>query len=106
MNAPFHWLEDATVDLAVTQTSGAAKLLRMPTGPTQVRVANSGAKVARIRKGVSASVTALATDMPILPGSVEVLTVLNDEKAPITHIAAICASGETTTLSFTTGAGV
>ena len=101
----FHWLEDATVDIAVTTTSGVGALLKMPTGKVQLRFFNNGTVPVRIRKGTALATTALVTDMPIGPGSSEVLTLNNPPSAPITHIAAITVSGSAT-LSITTGAGI
>jgi hypothetical protein len=101
---PFHWLDSATVSIAATNSgSDRAALLRMPTGETQVRVYNAGASVIFIKKGIDASVTATATDMPIAPGAIEVLTLTNNPTAPITHVAAYCAT--TGTLYITTGRG-
>lgn len=105
MMYPFHWLEDATVSIACSVASAVGALLKMPTGKTQLRFHNRGTVVVHIRKGTSASTTALVTDMAIAPGSVEVLSVNNTERAPITHIAAITDSG-TATLDVTTGAGI
>lgn len=104
MDLPFHWLDGATVSIAATSAgSDRAALAKMPTGRTQIRLYNAGTATVFIRKGTDATVTAGATDFPIAPGSIEVLTLANRDAAPITHIAAYCAS--TATLYITTGEG-
>lgn len=105
MQYPFHWLEDATVDISVSTSSNVGALLKMPIGKVQIRLANIGSSTVRFRKGTAVATTALVTDMAIPAGAVEVLTLNNTEKSPITHIAAITASG-TSTLSITTGTGI
>lgn len=105
---PFHWLEDATVKIAAT-TSGTdrAALKRTPTGRVQIEIYNSGAVPVFIRKGSDATVTASASnpDKPIGPGVTEVLTLINRPAAPVTHIAAVTASG-TADVYITVGAGI
>lgn len=102
---PFHWLEDSTVSITTANTSAPVALKRMPSGITQIRIMTACATTIFIRKGTSASTTAVAaTDLPVAPGSVEVLTLLNNETAPITHIAMISPSGSCT-VYFTTGQG-
>jgi len=102
---PFHWLESATVKIDASTTSANAALLKMPTGITQIRLYNSGSVPVFIRKGTDSTVTGLISDMPIAPGSVEVLTLNNNPTAPITHVAAITASG-TASLYVTVGQGL
>jgi len=108
MDTPFHWLEDATVKIAATTAgSDRAKLLKMPSGAVQLEFFNAGAVPVFIRKGADATVTASASnpDKPIAAGAMEVLTVINSPNAPITHVAAVTASG-TADLYITTGAGI
>lgn len=102
---PFHWLEGATTTISATGTSSDNALLKVPTGKFQLRFYNSGTVTVFIRKG-SNGVAAVATaaDLPIAPGSVEVLTVNNNPSAPITSIGAITA-GTAATLYVTVGAG-
>jgi hypothetical protein len=104
--APFHWLESATVSIAAT-TAGTdrAALAKLPTGKVQIRLYNAGAGIVFIRKGADATATASVADLPIAPGSVEILTLSNNPASPITYIAAISASGSNT-LYVTTGAGI
>lgn len=105
---PFHWLEDATVKIAAT-TAGTdrAALKKMPTGVVQIEVYNAGTVAVFIRKGTDATVTASSSnpDKPVAPGAQEVLTLNNTEKNPITHIAAVTASG-TADVYITLGAGL
>ena len=58
-----------------------------------------------INLGTSSSVTAAVTDYPVPGGAIEVITVTNPQKDPITHVATITASG-TPTLYFTLGWGI
>jgi|SRR6185437_16390339 hypothetical protein len=105
---PFHWLDDATVKItASTGGSDRAKLLRVPSGDFQLEVYNSGAVAVFVRKGKDATVTASSSnpDKPIAPGAVEVLTINNDAASPVTHIAAVAASGSAD-IYLTVGAGI
>lgn len=87
----------ATVTIAATTTSASATL---DANSSQVRVVNAaGGSMAFIRFSTGAS-TAVATDMPIAPGTDAVFT-----KGTATHVAAICATG-TATLYFTNGEGM
>lgn len=87
---------DATdVSSTPTQTNAG------PSGGASVmRIVNAGPNTAFIRFGVGAQ-TAVATDMPILAGTVEVFT-----KSPLVDtVAAICAAAQTATLYITCGEG-
>jgi hypothetical protein len=91
-----------TISLAVTSSTGAAKLTNV--NPQAVRVYNAGTAVAFIKAGDS-TVTAATTDLPIAPGVVEVLDMkATFGTAPLTHIAGITSSG-TATVYFTCGQG-
>tara|TARA_Y100000310_G_scaffold201702_1_gene201792 strand:+ start:9812 stop:10159 length:348 start_codon:yes stop_codon:yes gene_type:complete len=74
----------------------------------QLRIYNAGPNRAFIAKGTSTVVAVEPTDgtpadgMPIDPGVIEIIGF----KAGETHVAAICASGETATLYYTPGVGV
>lgn len=90
----------ATKSLAVTDSTGRVAL----TGPgrsASVRIVNAGASTAFVKFGGS-TVEAATTDMPILPGTVEIF----DLPESATYMAGICASGLTATLYATTGQGV
>lgn len=93
MTNAFHWLDDGTTKISATTSSANGALKRMPTGVTQLRVYNAGTTLAFIRKGTDSTVFAAATDLPIAPGELEVLTLQNNPASPITHIAAIFATG-------------
>jgi hypothetical protein len=67
----------------------------------QVRVVNAGSYKAFITPGTSTVTSAVATGMPVLAGNVEVFTV----NGGVTDIAAICDTGESTTLYITSGYG-
>jgi FtsP/CotA-like multicopper oxidase with cupredoxin domain len=103
---PFHWLDGATVVANATTSSTDYPLLKVPTGRTQLRFYNAGAVPVFIRKGSGGvAATATVTDLPIAPGSIEVLSVVNSPNAPITSIGTITASGSAT-LYITTGVGI
>lgn len=87
-----------TVSIAATAASGSATLVAVGVAANQLRICNTGATIVFIRWGVGAQ-TAVATDMPILPGTVEVFN-----KGRADTIAAICPGG-TTTLYITAGEG-
>lgn len=82
----------ATVTLSPTSSSNGAAVSGLPSGANSgvLRVVNAGPNVAFFRWS-NASATAVTTDMPILPGAVEVFSVGN-----CTHVAAICATGSAT----------
>jgi hypothetical protein len=101
---PYHWLEDSTVSITTGNSSANVALKREPTGQFQIRVFNSCTTTVFIRKGTDSTVTAAATDLPIAPGSVEVLTLQNNPTAPITYLAMISPSGSCT-LYVTAGVG-
>ena len=87
----------ATVSLDVTESTASVALSALLSN--QVRVASpADNEVAFIRFGGS-GITAALTDLPILPGTVEVFTVQD----AWTHIAAIGTTGST--LYFTRGDG-
>ena len=70
-------------------------------GHTVMRVVNAGPNTAFIRWGVGAQ-TAVATDMPILAGAIEVFT----KAGAVDTVAAICASTQTATVYVTCGQGM
>ncbi len=97
MNAPFLWLEDATVSITTGNSSANVALKKMPTGKAQVRVFNAFTSTQFIRKGVDATVAAVAaTDLPVAPGATEVFRIDNTSNPPITHIAMISPTGSGT----------
>jgi hypothetical protein len=102
--APFHWLDSSTVSITTGNVSANVALLKLPTADFQIRVYTSCATPVFIRKGQDATVTATATDLPIAPASVEVLTLRNLPAAPVTYLAMISPTGSCT-VYFTTGAG-
>lgn len=88
----------ATVSLAVT-TSTARIALPVTKGP-QIRIASVAANAATFIRFGTVTVNAAVTDVPILPGTVEVFTV----PPGATHVAAITGTS-TATLYFTAGDG-
>jgi len=90
----------ATKSLSASGTSASVAL----TGPgrsASVRIVNAGPNTAFIRF-TATTPTAVTTDMPILPGTVEIF----DMPESAAYLGAICASGKTATLYATTGQGV
>jgi hypothetical protein len=100
MNMPVFRPMGATVNLAVTTTSGAQALTTSLNSREEVRIVNAGTVIVFIAFGASGVTTTAAAGMPILPGTAETFEVGADE----THVAAITASG-TATLYATTGRG-
>ncbi len=99
MGTPFNPI--ATVTLAATATSGRVAL----PGPTRIqqrtlRVAVIGAEAAFLAFGDSAVTATTAASMPVLPGVVEVFSMVPG----YTHVAAITATGNVT-VSLTIGEG-
>lgn len=78
-------------------------------GPT-IRIFNAGDGIVFIEKGGSSVTATIPTDggsagsMPIAPGRETGITITPIEG--VTHIAAICPSGETATLYITPGNGI
>lgn len=96
-----------TKSISVTSTSASVTLATVDTntgtlgqGYNAIRIVNAGPNTAFVRWGTGTQ-TALATDMPILAGTVEVFS-----KSPdATTIAAIAAATQTATLYITCGEG-
>lgn len=96
--------DDATASISVTTTTASAALKKAGDGSFQVRIFNAGAATAFIAFGGSA-VEAATTDYPVPSGAIEVVTMTNPDKSPITHAAAITAA-DTATVYLTTGDGI
>lgn len=93
----------ANVNFSLSVTTTSARVAISGGGP-DLRVVNRTAQECFIRF-TDSSGTAVATDMPIPGGAVEIFKIpqmVGTES--ITHVAAITATG-TTTLSFTSGRG-
>ncbi len=107
MSKPFVPNDASTVTISATATNATTALVNPGKGPYQVRLYNSGFKTVFIRFGTSNAVTAALTDIPVPPGALEIITLEGGVPAsPITHVAAICAATEVTTLYVTTGFGI
>lgn len=108
MQYPFHWLENDTASISVTATTAfSAFAAPPPTGRFQIRIVNAGAKTGFIRKsGPAGANAALVTDLPVLAGTVEVLTINHDDRSTVAGLSAICGGTDSTTLYFTVGAGI
>lgn len=90
-----------TISISATATSGSANFTNTTSElGSQVRVYNAGPNVAFVRFG-PASPTAVTTDIPIAPGSIELF-----HKGGAVGTAAICATGQTATVYFTAGEGL
>ncbi len=87
----------STVSRTVTATTARVALPSL--AGNQVRVASPATNTVAFIKFGDATVEAVGTDMPILPGTVEVFTV----QPSFTNVAAIGTTG--TTLYFTAGDG-
>ena len=89
----------ATVNLAVTSTTGRVARTLIGEDAAQVRIVNAGTVTVFLAFGGS-SIDATTSGMPLLPGTAEVFTLTKE----MTNIAAITASG-TATIYATTGRG-
>lgn len=101
--SPFTPNFSKTKTIAVTQATASATLDATDSGVGNnvIRLFNSGSNVVFVRWGTGTQ-TALTTDMPLMPGTVELFT----KAAGTDTIAAICASGLTSTLYITCGEGI
>ena len=70
-------------------------------GHTAIRIVNAGPNTVFIRYGVGAQ-TAVATDMPVLAGTVELFC----KAGAADTVAAICAATQTATVYITCGEGM
>ena len=90
----------ATVNLAVTSTSGRVARTLIGEPATQVRLVNAGTVTVFVAFGGSAIDATVAAGIPLLPGTAEVFTLTTEQ----TNIAGITASG-TATIYATAGRG-
>jgi Na+/serine symporter len=100
MDTPVFRPQGATVNLAVTTTTGSVALTASANSSKEVRLYNRGTVEVFVTFGASTVTATTTTSMPLAPGAAEVFGVASDE----THVAAITASG-TATLYATTGRG-
>ena len=91
----------ASTTLAVTQTSANVAIPGPEARGLTLLISNVGSAWAYIRTGESGVTADTAAGMPIGPGTTQSLD-LSDS----THLAAICATGQTTTLYLTPGEGM
>ena len=96
MSSAFTSKPGSTQTMSVTQSSSS---ISIDDTCNSIRVYNAGPSLCFIRKG-RGSTTATTSNMPVPPGIVEVF---GTNKADT--VAAICASGLTTTLYVTQGTG-
>jgi hypothetical protein len=101
---PFHPVDDATTTIAASTASVRGAIKKRPTGEFQIRIHNAAAALAFYRIGDS-TVVATNTDIPLPAGALEVVTVMDSDATPETHVAAILASG-TGSIYITSGAGL
>lgn len=102
---PFHPIADSTVSISASTSSSRVALQKTPsTGEFHLRIHNAGAATIFFNRGGS-TIDATTSNMPIPAGAVEVITINNAQKEPVTHVAAITASG-TATVYFTVGWGL
>lgn len=99
-NRAFNPVEDGTVSISASTSSSRIQVQSVVTTNSHVRIVNTGAVTIFIKRGVDNTVVATTSDIPIMPGTIEVFTL-----AGYTYIAAITASG-TGTIYFTPGEGL
>lgn len=102
MERAFNPAVGGTKSITVGAASARVFIYRQ-NGPMQVRVVNDGTATVWIRAGGSA-VAATTSDIPVLAGTIEVLTFAPDEGSDL-YLAAI-AAGATGTIYFTPGSGI
>ena len=91
-----------TVNLAVTGSSASVALVGTPgQGYQSVRILNTGTQTVFINFSNGAGTASTATDMPVLPGTVEIFWL----PKPITNVNAI-AAGVGSTIYCTVGEGI
>ncbi len=101
---PFRPLPNGTVSLSASTSSAAVGLAGAPRGGRyQVRIVCTGSTPFFLKFGQSGLI-ATANDIPFPAPCDEVLTVANRDDNPVTHAAAITASG-TATVYLTSGDG-
>lgn len=102
---PFAALSGATKSVSGSTTSGSVAFdaTTWGAGGVDVLVTNGGTVLAFVDFGDS-NVTASSADTPIPGGGQRVIRVKNAPASPVTHAAAITASG-TATIYFTPGDG-
>ncbi len=96
MNSPFRPF-GSTVAVSATAASSAQTL---PADALCLELQNDGNSTCFVRWGASAQ-TAVTTDYPVLPGQSKIVSC---DQGTLS-VAAICASGESTTLYVTPGVG-
>lgn len=93
--------------LSATDSSGSSSSMTLPATGNQMVVVNEGPSIAFFSVGAGAQTATLpnstptATSTPILPGYERTFTIPTEA----THIAAVCRSGGTATLSVYVGEG-
>jgi hypothetical protein len=102
---PFRPILNGTVSIGASTSSAASALAGAPrSGPYQVRVVCTGTTPFFLKFGVS-GLSATSGDIPFPAPCDEVLTLSNRDDNPVTHAAAITASG-TATVYLTSGDGI
>lgn len=105
MIRPFAPVFGQTVSISATTTSANVALATgLPQGEFQMRVYNAGTDTVYVNFGDSTAAAA-TTDHIVPSGAVEVITINNPAKSPITYAAAKAASS-TATVYFTPGHGL
>jgi hypothetical protein len=89
---PFHPIDDATVTVSVTSSTARGAIKKAPSGKFALRLHNALSEAVFYALG-DATVEATTSDVPLPSGAVEVVTVENADRNPITHVAFISASG-------------
>lgn len=102
MQQAFRPTPNATVNIDVSGSSQG--VLVTPDAANAIRVMNNGTATAWINFGPSSVTAAVATSMPVGPGTTEVLRFQNKDGSPL-YVAAI-AAGATGKIYFTPGNGI
>jgi hypothetical protein len=100
----FHPIDGATAVISGSTSSARAAITKQPTGAHQIRLANGSGQTAYYRVG-DGTVAATTSDIMLPSAAVEVITVLNRDRSPETHVAVILAAGSGN-VHVTTGHGL
>jgi len=92
MEKAFHPIDRATTTISASTSSARGAIAKQPSGRHQVRLNNATGQRAFYRL-CTVSDDATTADIPLEAGALEVVTVNNTDRAPITHVAVILSTG-------------
>lgn len=102
---PFHPIDNATLTVSVTSSSSPQAMKKIPSGKFTARLHNALSEAVFYRFGDNQVVGSTTAGVPLPAGAVEVVTVENSDRNPITHVDIVSASGSGS-VYVTTGFGL